>query len=89
MLVAHAELAKLLKVPDDNIFILDNGEAVELTTSQIGKKIDPGIQTGYLFIDGLGVGDVGEVVIKDRQVMANDGMLVIILTADRKTGKLI
>lgn len=89
MLVAHGELAQLLKVPEENIFILDNGEAVELTTSQLAKKIDPGIQTGYLFIDGLGVGDVGEVVIKDRQVMSNDGMLVIILTADRKTGQLI
>jgi len=53
------------------------------------KKVDPHIQTGYLFIDGLGVGDVGEVVIKDRQVMSEDGMFVIIITVDRKSGKLL
>jgi ribonuclease J len=89
MLVAHAELAKMLKIPDENIFILDNGQAVEFNSAQIGKLVDPHIQTGYLFIDGLGVGDVGEVVIKDRQVMAEDGMFVIIVTVDRKTGKLL
>ena len=89
MLVTHGELAKLLRVPDENVFILDNGEAVEVNSQQIAKKVDPHIPTGYMFIDGLGVGDVGEVVIRDRQLMAQDGMLVIIMTIDRKTGKLV
>jgi ribonuclease J len=89
MLVAHGELAKLLHVPDDNIFIMDNGQVLELSNTGTARKAISDIPTGYLFIDGLGVGDVGEVVIKDRQVMSTDGMLVIILTADRKTGKLL
>ncbi len=89
MLVAHAELAQSLHIPDQNIFILDNGQAVELTSAGTAKKIDPKIPSGYLFIDGLGVGDVGEVVIRDRQVMARDGMFVIIMTVDKRTGKLI
>ena len=50
---------------------------------------DPKIASGYVFIDGLGIGDVGEVVIRDRQVMAQDGMFVIIMTLDRRTGKLV
>lgn len=89
MLVAHSALAELLQVPKENIFILDNGQAIEINSAQVATKIDPGIQTGYLFIDGLGVGDVGEVVIKDRQVMSQDGMFVIILTCEKKTGKLL
>ena len=68
---------------------MDNGEAVEVNSQQVAKKIDPHIPTGYMFIDGLGVGDVGEVVIRDRQVMAQDGMLVIIMTIARMSGKLV
>ncbi len=89
MLVAHAELAKQLGIPDENIFIMDNGQAMEINSAQQGKLAEAKIPGGYVFIDGLGVGDVGEVVIRDRQVMAKDGMFVIILTVDRKTGKLI
>ena len=89
MLVAHGDLAKKLGIPDPNIFILDNGQAIEVNSAQEAKKIDPKIPTGYMFIDGLGVGDVGEVVINDRKVMAKDGMIVIIMVIDRKTAKLI
>jgi ribonuclease J len=89
MLVAHGEIAKTLRIPDENIFIMDNGEAVEVNSQQVAKKVDPHIPTGYMFIDGLGVGDVGEVVIRDRQLMAQDGMLVIIMTIARMSGKLV
>ncbi len=88
MLVAHAELAKQLGIPDSNIFTLDNGQAVEINSAQVAKIADAKLPTGYVFIDGLGIGDVGEVVIRDRQVMAKDGMFVIIMTVDRKTGRL-
>jgi len=47
------------------------------------------IPTGQIFVDGLGVGDIGEVVLRDRQVMAKDGMVVIIMTVDRRTGKIV
>lgn len=87
MLVAHAELAKNVGVPEENIFILDNGQMLEL--SDTGVRItDAKIPTGYVYVDGLGVGDVGEVVLRDRQVMAKDGMFVVIMTIDRSSGKL-
>src|SRR3989344_219689 len=87
MLVAHARLAKDVGVPENNIFILDNGQMLEL--SPIGAKtVEAQIPTGYVFVDGLGVGDVGEVVLRDRQVMSKDGMFVVIMTIDRKSGKL-
>jgi len=87
MLVAHAELARAVGVPDENIFILDNGQMLELSATSV-KITEAKIPTGYVYVDGLGVGDVGEVVLRDRQVMSKDGMFVIIMTIDRKSGKL-
>ncbi len=90
MIVAHAELAKTMGLPDANIFALDNGQILEITSAQQAKVVeDPNLTTGYVFIDGLGIGDVGEVVIRDRQVMAKDGMFVIIMTLDRRNGKMV
>ncbi len=87
MLLAHAELAKSVGVPDSNIFTLDNGQQLELSHQGV-RVADAKIPTGYVFVDGLGVGDVGEVVLRDRQVMSKDGMFVIIMLIDRKTGRL-
>ncbi|HEX5429910.1 MAG TPA: ribonuclease J [Patescibacteria group bacterium] len=87
MLLAHSELAKAVGVPDQNIFTLDNGQQLELTDRGV-RVADAKIPTGYVFVDGLGVGDVGEVVLRDRQVMSKDGMFVIIMTIDKRTGKL-
>ncbi len=87
MLLAHAELAKSVGIPDPNIFTLDNGQQLELSNAGV-RVSDAKIPTGYVFVDGLGVGDVGEVVLRDRQVMSKDGMFVIIMLVDRKTGRL-
>jgi ribonuclease J len=76
MLLAHAELAKGVGVAEANIFTLDNGQQLELSVTGV-KVSDAKIPTGYVFVDGLGVGDVGEVVLRDRQVMSKDGMFVI------------
>jgi len=90
MIVAHADLAKTMGIPENRIFTLDNGQILEITSAQEAKITeDSKIASGYVFIDGLGIGDVGEVVIRDRQVMAQDGMFVIIMTLDRRTGKLL
>ncbi|MBI4363784.1 MAG: ribonuclease J [Candidatus Doudnabacteria bacterium] len=87
MLVAHADLARNVGIPDENIYILESGQMLELSAS--GAKVaEAKIPTGYVFVDGLGVGDVGEVVLRDRQVMSKDGMFVVIMTIDRKSGKL-
>jgi len=86
--VAHAELAQDLGIPESNIFIMDNGDVVEMNNGQ-AKLSDKKIKTGTIFIDGLGIGDVGEVVLRDRKVMAGDGMFVIIMKVDRKNGRLV
>ncbi len=88
MLLAHAALAKSVGVPDENIFTLDNGQQLELSATGV-KVADAKIPTGYVFVDGLGVGDVGEVVLRDRQVMSKDGMFVILMVVDKLTGKLV
>lgn len=87
MLLAHADLAKAVGVPDERIFTLDNGQQLELSDHGV-RVSEAKIPTGYVFVDGLGVGDVGEVVLRDRQVMSKDGMFVIIMTIDKRTGKL-
>ncbi|OHA62167.1 MAG: hypothetical protein A2117_02150 [Candidatus Wildermuthbacteria bacterium GWA2_46_15] len=81
-----AKLAAGINYPEKNIFVLDNGSIIEFhnkTAEVLNKKID----TGYVFVDGLGIGDIGEVVLRDRQTLAKDGMFVIITTIDRQTGK--
>lgn len=88
MLLAHAELAKGVGVVEQNIFTLDNGQMLELSINGV-RVSEAKIPTGYVFVDGLGVGDVGEVVLRDRQVMSKDGMFVILMVVDKSTGKLI
>lgn len=88
MLLAHGELAKGVGVDEKNVFTLDNGQMLELSSGGV-KVLEAKIPTGYVFVDGTGVGDVGEVVLRDRQVMSKDGMFVIIMTVDKRSGKLI
>src|SRR6185369_3708511 len=83
MLAAHGKLAQSLGMPEENVFLMENGEVWEINTAGQAKK-EGEVPSGYVFVDGLGVGDVGEVVIRDRQLMAQDGMFVIIITLDRR-----
>lgn len=89
MLAAHAKLAQSINIPEENCFVLENGSILEFNANGSAKVLNEKVPSGYVFVDGLGVGDVGEVVIRDRQLMAQDGMFVIITTIDRKTGKLV
>lgn len=86
MLVSHAELAKEIGLPEKNIIVAENGQVVNLTPERIfiEKKTVP---SSYVMVDGLGIGDVGEVVLRDRQMLAKDGMFVIVAVVDRQTGK--
>ncbi|MEK7189582.1 MAG: ribonuclease J [Patescibacteria group bacterium] len=88
MLQSHADLAASIGIPRENIFVADNGQVMEfdkkgarLTTEYVPSE--------YVMVDGLGVGDVSNVVLRDRRVMAEDGMLVVIATIEKKTGRLI
>ncbi len=90
MIVAHANLGKAMGIPENHVFSLDNGQILEINSAREAKIVeDARVTSGYVFIDGLGIGDVGEVVIRDRQVMAQDGMFVIIITLNRRDGKMI
>lgn len=92
MLQAHADLAKQVGIPEENIFVADNGQVVELRRDgnrRLGKLTMEKVETDYVMVDGLGVGDVSEIVLRDRKAMAEDGMIVVITTIDSKTGNLI
>jgi ribonuclease J len=84
----HSELAESTGISPQNIIIPDNGSIVELTLKGIHltKEKAP---TDYIMVDGLGVGDVGEVVLRDRQAMAKDGIFTIIIVVDTTTKKII
>lgn len=86
MLQLHAELAKGLGYTDENIGLIENGDILELNPSKMNiiKQVVP---ANYVMVDGLGVGDIGEVVLRDRRMLAEDGMFVIIAVIDGKTGK--
>ena len=87
MLKLHGELAESLDIPKQNIIVTTNGQIIELTENSIvatGKFVP----TNYIMVDGLGVGDVKEVVLRARQTIAKDGIFIIVALVDRKTGLL-
>ncbi|EKE25036.1 MAG: hypothetical protein ACD_5C00317G0004 [uncultured bacterium] len=83
-----AKLAQEVGVHKDNVFVLDNGNQLELADGK-AKMLPAKIDTSYVMVDGLGVGDVGEVVLRDRQLLAKDGMFTIVVIIDSKTKKII
>jgi ribonuclease J len=92
MLRAHADLAEQVGIDRNKIFIADNGQVVEFKKANnqvVGALTKEKINTDYVMVDGLGVGDVSNVVLKDRQMMAEDGMIVVIATIDVKTNDII
>lgn len=88
MLRRHAQLAIKLGVPPENTNVIENGEVVEFADHK-AAKIATKVQAGAILVDGLGIGDVGAIVLRDRQAMAKDGIFVLILTVDRQNGKLL
>jgi len=88
MLVRHAEVAAEVGIADENIFILDNGN--QILIDERGAKLgETRVQNGIILIDGLGIGDVGEIVLRERKSMSTEGIFVVICTVDRKTGKML
>ncbi len=81
-LQAQAEIAKSLGIPEKNIFLLHSGDVLELSEKQ--GKITDHVETGGLLVDGLGVGDVGNIVIRDRQKLAEDGIIIVVMTLEGK-----
>lgn len=89
-LVKHAQLAQDVGVEAKRIILPEIGDVVEFKNHGEEGKILPGkIQSGIIMVDGLGVGDVGNIVLRDRQAMAKEGIFVVILTVDHATGKIL
>ncbi len=84
----HAKIAIASGFDPKKIFIADNGQIIEFT-KQGGKLTKKKVPSEYVMVDGLGVGDVSSVVLRDRQQLAGDGMVVVILTIEKKTGRLV
>jgi ribonuclease J len=88
MQVQHGRLAVETGVLPDNVFIIENGTPIEILPDGSARRGQP-VAAGYVFVDGLSVGDVGEVVLRDRRALANDGMFMIVVTVDKQTGNVI
>ena len=86
-LKANAELAMSLGIPKDNVYILHSGDVLEVS-SQEAKVVDK-VHTGSILVDGLGVGDVGNIVLRDRQHLAEDGILIVVLTLEKGSNQLL
>jgi ribonuclease J len=71
-----------------NVFIIENGTPIELFADGSARRGSP-VTAGYVFVDGLSVGDVGEVVLRDRRSLANDGIFMIVVTVDKQTGSVV
>jgi ribonuclease J len=86
-LVLHTELARSMGVPDENAIILIDGDVLELDAD--GADVVEHVPCDYVYVDGLGVGDVDHIVLRDRQHLSTDGMVVIILAVEKLTGRIV
>ena len=82
MLVKHSKLAQSLGMPKENIVIAENGSVVEVTKDSVG--INNKVTAGKVLVDGLGVGDVGNIVLRDRRQLSQDGILIVVVTIDKQ-----
>lgn len=83
----HAGLARAMGIDNENIYIADNGDMVELTEDRI-KKVKT-VDAGEVYVDGIGVGDVGNIVINDRKKLSKDGIIIVVATFDSSSGYIV
>lgn len=86
-LKSHVNLAKSLGMDEENIFIMENGQTLELTKNK--ANFGPSVTSGNILVDGLGVGDVGNIVLRDRKHLSEDGLIVVVVTMSKQDGKII
>ena len=86
-LIAQRKIAKELGIPKENIFILHSGDILELDENS--AKVKGKVPAGAILVDGLGVGDVGNVVLRDRQHLAEDGIVIVVFGLDKGSGQLV
>lgn len=83
----HAEIAKSLGMDEENIFIMENGTTLEFTKDSVNRGGN--VPSGNILVDGLGIGDVGNIVLRDRKHLSEDGLIVVVVTMSKKDGKVI
>lgn len=83
----HSDLAQSIGMDKKDIFIMDKGKVLEI--SEHGASLGKQVHSGYLMVDGLGVGDVGTVVLRDRRHLSQDGLITIVVTVERASGEII
>lgn len=84
---ANGRIAKSLGIPKENVFMLNSGDVLELCDAS--AKVVGKVQTGEILVDGLGVGDVGNIVLRDRQHLAQDGIMIVVLTLEKGSNQLL
>jgi ribonuclease J len=88
MLVQHGRLAVETGVSPENVFIIENGQAIEFFADGSARRAAP-VTSGYVLVDGLSVGGIGDVVLRDRRALASDGMFIVVVTVDKQTGRVV
>lgn len=83
----HGELAVSVGTPKENVFIMENGRTLELSNDS--AKMTTQVPSGIVLVDGLGVGDVGNIVLRDRQSLSENGMIIVVIALDRRTAKVV
>jgi ribonuclease J len=83
----HARLAVQMGIPKDNVFVAENGRVIEI--DKYGVRLGERVPGGYVFVDGSGVGDIGRIVIHDREILSKDGFLLVAVNVDRDTGEML
>lgn len=86
-LIAQKNIAESLGIDKDNIFVIKTGDVLEL--NQDGAKVTGKVETGEVMVDGLGVGDVGNIVLRDRQRLSEDGILIVVMTLEKHGNQLL
>ena len=83
----HAKLAESIGIPRESIFLMDDGDVLEIGPQM--AKVTGKVSSSNVYVDGLSVGDIGTVVLRDRKMLSRDGMVVVIIAINRQTGKLV
>lgn len=87
MLVRHAELAKMVGIPREHILLCDIGDVIDIRPDGMYKA--GRVTSGQVLVDGLGVGDVGNIVLRDRRQLSQDGILIVVITIDKQSGLVV
>jgi ribonuclease J len=86
-LSVHGQLAESVGIPRENIFVMEDGDVLEMSST--AAKINGKVNTGHVYVDGLSVGDIGGVVLRTRKMLSRDGIVVVIVALNKQTGELI